>query len=532
MLRTPLCLTLLATSLGFVAAQPADPSIRCRSPPSPSRPGARHTTHRHTSISSEMTVRNTRSRSKGMDTIRSSVSANLGSAYAVPAPIALFLDGLPQGHGPDPKSGSDYVWSVTGQQTFAQYTAGNIYLYAGSHTMGLQCLACSWSTTVALVSAVSVELTSTAAPPSEPAGSRDPTVQPLRSYNIWNTAIGSGAVWSNTDDPDTQAIISSASGATINSGCWSIPVYIAKTSDPFGYFAAPTRNTMPINNGYYTQLAPDVLPSCGSDRDITLYDSTHRYMQEFQGCSRDLAPAAGYQCYDNLLTDVCEGQNPTGTFTSWTPGLIRVSEIQRGLIPHMLSFAMPTTMTKPPAKWWQVAWPEFQVDVCGPTCYSGVVPAGSTIGIPSTVNLGDTRTDTCWFSAGHRFAGLRRNPAGDRWPALGGDYPLRRASSGDGDYVSVIEHAKRLLKDSTLLAYDAQPSLEQRQRRRQPLAADAAAHRPGHLPAMGSACAMERWSRQPRALEASRAFRNFEGHPKSRSQTSGTYYVISTVSRQ
>ena len=55
----------------------------------------------------------------------------------------------------------------------------------------------------------------------------------------------------------------------------------------------------------------------------------------------------------------------------------------------MLSFAMPTTMTKPPAKWWQVAWPEYQIDVCGPTCYSGIVPAGSTIGIPSTVNLGD-----------------------------------------------------------------------------------------------------------------------------------------------
>ena len=315
------------------------------------------------------------------------VSAGLRSEDTDPAPIALFLDGLPQGHGPDPFSGSDYVWSVTGNRTFAQYTADNIYLYAGTHTVGLQCLACSWSTTVALVSAVSVDLTSTAAPPSEPPGSRDPTVQPLRSYNIWNTAIGSGAVWSNMDDPDTQAIIRSASGAAINAGCWSIPVYIAKTSDPVGYFAAPTNNVMPISSGYYTQLASDVQPSCGSDTNITLYDPTHRYMQEFLGCSAISTPVAGYQCYDNLLTDVCEGQNPTGTFTSWTPGLIRVSEIQQGLIPHMLSFAMPTTMTKPPAKWWQVAWPQYQVDLCGPSCYTGVVPAGSTIGIPSTVSL-------------------------------------------------------------------------------------------------------------------------------------------------
>lgn len=53
----------------------------------------------------------------------------------------------------------------------------------------------------------------------------------------------------------------------------------------------------------------------------------------------------------------------------------------------MLRYAMPTTMTKPPAKWWQVALPQYQVDLCGPSCYTGVVPAGSTIGIPSTVSL-------------------------------------------------------------------------------------------------------------------------------------------------
>ena len=44
----------------------------------------------------------------------------------------------------------------------------------------------------------------------------------------------------------------------------------------------------------------------------------------------------------NLQTDACEGHNPTGTFTSWTPELIRVSEIQQGLIPHMLAYATPT----------------------------------------------------------------------------------------------------------------------------------------------------------------------------------------------
>jgi hypothetical protein len=342
------------------------------------------------------------------------VSARLDDNLGLPSPIALFIDGLPQGHGPDPASGSDYVWDVNGRK-LVEYSADNVYLYAGIHTVGLWCLACSASTATALVSAVSLVMTSSAAPPLEPIGSRDPTVQPFRSYNIWNTAIGSGAVWSKPDDLDTQAIINSASGATINSGCWSVPVYVAKSGDPVGYFAAPTNNVMPISSGYYTQLPVEVVPACGTDAGISLYDPPHRYIQEFLSCSPISAPARGYQCYDNLRTDVCEGQNPTGTFTSWTPGLIRVSEIQRGLILHMLAYAMPTTMTKPPAKWWQVAWPEFQVDECAPTCYSGLVPPGSTIGIPSTVDistLGLTRSGLALATALQNYGAIQRATGG------------------------------------------------------------------------------------------------------------------------
>jgi len=222
-------------------------------------------------------------------------------------------------------------------------------------------------------------------------------------------------VWSKADDPDTQAIISSASGATINSGCWSVPVYVAKNSDLVGYFAAPTNNVMPISSGYYTQLPADVQPACGTDAHISLYDATRRYIQEFLGCSPISVPVPGYQCYDNLQTDVCEGQNPTGPFTSWTPGLIRVPEIQRGLIPHMLAYAMPTTMTKPPAKWWQVGWPEFQIDECAPTCYSGVVPPGSTIGIPSTVDisaLGLTPSGLALATALQNYGAIQRGTGG------------------------------------------------------------------------------------------------------------------------
>jgi hypothetical protein len=342
------------------------------------------------------------------------VTASVRSAHnGAFAPIALFVDGLPQGHGTDALSGSDFVWKVAGSGKFRTYTAPGIYLYSGHHTVGLRCLDCS-SITAAMVSAVSLVLTSSTLAPFEPPGARDPTIQPLRSYNIWNTAIGSGAVWSDESDADTQAIIKSAPGATINSGVWSIPVYVAKPDDPRGYFAAPDNDVMPISLGYSTNMPINVRPSTDSDANITIYDPTHRWLQEFLGCRPTPLPH-GFACYDNLKTDVCEGQNPTGSFTSWTPGLIRVSEIRRGLIPHMLRYAMPTTMTRPPAEWWQVAWPEFQIDACAVACYSGIVPAGATIGIPSDINLhalGLTRSGLALATALQNYGAIQRATGG------------------------------------------------------------------------------------------------------------------------
>ena len=112
---------------------------------------------------------------------------------------------------------------------------------------------------------------------------------------------------------------------------------------------------------------------------------------------------------------MCEGQNPTGDLHILDAGIDPRFGDSKGLIPHMLAYAMPTTMTKPPAKWWQVAWPEFQVDVCAPTCYSGVVPPGSTIGIPSTVNIsiiGLTPSGLALATALQNYGAIQRGTGG------------------------------------------------------------------------------------------------------------------------
>ena len=114
-----------------------------------------------------------------------------------PAPIALFLDGLPQGHGRDPASGSEYVWNVANQRTFETYSADNVYLYAGIHTVGIWCLACSQSA-AALVARRVHRLTSRLRRRLEP---WDRGIQPsspcaVTTFGIPRSeAVQSGAKW-------------------------------------------------------------------------------------------------------------------------------------------------------------------------------------------------------------------------------------------------------------------------------------------------------------------------------------------------
>ena len=262
----------------------------CRSRLSHFPRGASLITHRHTYTSSETTACNIRPGFEKSGYYSIAVSMKLDAGSVIPAPIALFLDGLPQGHGPDPISGSDYVWNVASQQTFEQYSARYIYLYAGNHTVGIWCFACSQSTAARAGARVfPSRLTSSAAPPSEPPA-RGIRPSSRCGATIFGILLSEAVqLWSNADDPDTQAIISSSSGATINSGCWSIPVYVSQDA-VIRRAISPFRlnNVMPIDPVTTRNWRLRCSRRAARIAHISLYDPTHRYIQEFLRLFADL----------------------------------------------------------------------------------------------------------------------------------------------------------------------------------------------------------------------------------------------------
>ncbi len=316
------------------------------------------------------------------------------------------LDHLAIDHGPDTVSASDFVFSVPNSPFNYTNFIFTKYITAGSHLLGIGCLNCSNSiyAGVNLIQIDPIYLL-----PSEPIGFRDPTVQPFRSYSIWNTAIGSGALWSAPTDVDTIDI--RHAGATINAAQWSIPVYIAGDADPLQTFTS-------VNGAYpfppLTMKAPAGMvpspPTSNGDHHLTIFDPGHRFMYNFFGCS---TTPNGFNCSSEEQDDVCSDGSGTA---GWGIGLIRTAEIQAGVISHMLRFALPTSLTKGGTSYLTgVAWPAVGADFCSPGCYSGHVLYGSTIGIPSSVDittLGLTPSGLVLARALQDYGALQRDTGG------------------------------------------------------------------------------------------------------------------------
>ncbi len=249
-----------------------------------------------------------------------------GSGYL---PFTVFLDSAPIDHGPDPLTLSNFVFGVpyapacTSLCPYTNYTASGIYLSAGDHNIQVQCLECG---SIGLLTAVPVLTLNVASPPPfEPAGNRDPTIQPFRSYSMWNAALGSRATWSLPTDADTQMLV--ALGGFINSGFFSEPVYVGQLTDPL-------ISVTPFYNGLPTLFAPfkmnfnathTVAP--GGDNNIVAYSADHSIILDGLNCSITMSPF-GIVCSPVDEISVCAADNVVGTGVhgAGAPGILRLSE--------------------------------------------------------------------------------------------------------------------------------------------------------------------------------------------------------------
>lgn len=239
---------------------------------------------------------------------------------------------------------------------------------------------------------------------------RHPWLQPGSADSMWNKPFGSGAVWSKATDPDT---LSARKANTINASNFGAPVYVATATDPLVTFkSSATANEQRDAALTVTIRCPanarPAEPYPGGDCQLNLFDPTTdgTKMWNFGPCTltNGIDVTGGVTAYYGEVDAVCGSMEDalTGNFGyNQGIGVIRAWELDAnlnpsGLIQHGLRFACDPTQILPPPAWdtttfpdgtVAIYWPQTHVDYNGPKNYTGKMPGGATLGIPSSVAM-------------------------------------------------------------------------------------------------------------------------------------------------
>jgi hypothetical protein len=239
---------------------------------------------------------------------------------------------------------------------------------------------------------------------------RDPFRQPFATTSLWNRGLGRGAVWSRRADEDTQDLIRGE--PALNAAIWSMPYFLARRGDPLLTFDV----SAPRGDGtikLFLRAPRDIHPAGppDGDRHIILFDPNRRWMYHLLGCARE---PAGFRCTLWQKDDVCrDGLGGYG----WGTGVLRVWELKRGEIDHMLRYALPVSATRSRAEVGHDAWPAQGEDSFGPERYTGHVLFGSTIGLPKDVDLGKlqlSKPGYAFAKALQTYGALQRDTGGEK----------------------------------------------------------------------------------------------------------------------
>ncbi len=234
--------------------------------------------------------------------------------------------------------------------------------------------------------------------PDEPTpATRDPFHYPGSSYSVWNTSIGSQAIWSEESAPDTIQLNRLAS--TINAGSYSTNVYQGKSVDPIGRItyadltenpivsAATGRPSARVSLRLPLGMTPS--PSGPDDSGIAVGTADNpRYFHTGFSAVVDkpnlvtIGHGKPIDCYNQNV--IAADQYMIGI------GIIRFREtVIDGVIAHMLQCGLSTDRIRPPdTTCTNLAWPNRQCDSDGPFgLFDGQIQYGATFGIPSTVDV-------------------------------------------------------------------------------------------------------------------------------------------------
>jgi hypothetical protein len=194
---------------------------------------------------------------------------------------------------------------------------------------------------------------------SAPAPTRDAATWPFASDSPWNTPLGSGATF------DARPV---ASGGEINTdNGFGVSVGSA------GYPLVDQAAGRPDQESHYSFIQSDGVTA------VEWYEYQNPSNPNRNSSITDLRG-------DGLHTAAGPGtgahHQQRASQVSQLAGLIRVADLQKRVIPHALSIALPDRALR-----YGYVWPAFGQDGNAASAYRGFVPMGSLLAIPPGVSM-------------------------------------------------------------------------------------------------------------------------------------------------
>lgn len=282
-----------------------------------------------------------------------------------------------------------------------------------------------------------------------PTGTRDASLWPFLSSSPWNMPMGSGADF----DPETSPVWNAGGGVGLNSdNGWSIPVFIAKSSDPIMNIQSNTES------GPF-RVPGNAAPATQSDAHCCIIDEENDKLLETYGhFTRTGNTVTSTYALFNSVKDLGvypeKGWHGTRAYGgSSLGGLIRQHEVISKSIPHALAAAVQrNAMNKNTPNGQAFVWPASNADSGWPTTYgsTGNLHMGSLVAIPPNVDLNSLGLNSLALAVARAMQdyGIYIVDAADAGPACvlyaepqtGGswDSTTRQGMTRAGSYLQVV----------------------------------------------------------------------------------------------
>ena len=266
--------------------------------------------------------------------------------------------------------GASFVYGATGDVTLR--TSGGKVVWRGLSTSSCGEAVVEDTGRVAIYSGGSLVSTI----PNSAGSGRDPAQYPFVAVAPWNSGIGSSAKFDPATGSESKAFLSGQSN--VNSARWSVAVYRATTTDPMA-------TVKDLNKGgtYTLRIPTNATATAGTDKHVAIVDPSGKVGYEFYDFSKvsNKSWTTTRVTITDLTKDGLSGGSRASNISLFA-GLIRTAELKNDAINHALALAIPNTMLKSGP-----VWPATMQDSDGAKAYSGTIPMGSMVAIPSNVDL-------------------------------------------------------------------------------------------------------------------------------------------------